>query len=340
MEVMMMMSQTRPFPAVSILKPTLANATSQRNFKNPKALNLRASISNPNFPLASRIMVTSPMKALCLVILSKKLDFSSLLSNRIKGFPKVTEEAILGTPTPWPMCLYWFKKMEFVALAVLMMLMESVKGISLRLLYWENEYKYEFVMLGKVIIMENRAFIIIESAHALHEKKRSKYQWKPSSYYARTSITSETDWSAASASIPCGEKIFLTIRFANAQLSSHLGVSRCPASKLIFLDLGHSISEATLQKEFSDFGEIAEVKLVKGEATKRSKPYAFIQYTSQDDAILALENMDHKTIDGRLIFVDLAKPGKDRFRGNLKTCGPPKKQHVQDIQDEVADCWY
>ncbi|KAJ6704122.1 U1 SMALL NUCLEAR RIBONUCLEOPROTEIN 70 KD [Salix viminalis] len=182
--------------------------------------------------------------------------------------------------------------------------------------------------------MENRAFIIIEPAHALHERKRSKYQWKPSSYYVRTSIASETDWSAASASIPCVRL------FANAQLSTHLGVSRRPASKLLFLDLGHSISEATLQKEFSDFGEIAEVKLVKDEAIKRSKPYAFIQYTSQDDAILALENMDHKTIDGRLIFVDLAKPGKDRFRGNLKTCGPPKKQHVQDTQDEVADCWY
>lgn len=95
-----------------------------------------------------------------------------------------------------------------------------------------------------------------------------------------------------------------------------------------------------MQKEFSNFGEIAEVKLVKDETIKRSKPYAFIQYTSQDDAILALENMDRKTLDGRLIFVDLAKPGKDRFRGYMKTCGPPKKQQVQDTQDEVADCWY
>ncbi|KAJ6942774.1 organelle RRM domain-containing protein 1 [Populus alba x Populus x berolinensis] len=163
MEVMMMMSQTRPLSTVSIPIPSLANAVSQRNFKNPKTLKLRASISNPNFPLASRIMVTN---------------------------------------------------------------------------------------------------------------------------------------------------------------------------------IGHSISESTLQEEFSNFGEIAEVKLVKDETIKRSKPYAFIQYTSQDDAILALENMDRKTLDGRLIFVDLAKPGKDRFRGHMKTCGPPKKQQVQDTQDEVADCWY
>jgi hypothetical protein len=59
MEVMMMMSQTRPLSTVSIPIPSLANAISQRNFKNPKTLKLRASISNPNFPLASRIMVTS-----------------------------------------------------------------------------------------------------------------------------------------------------------------------------------------------------------------------------------------------------------------------------------------
>lgn len=45
------------------------------------------------------------------------------------------------------------------------------------------------------------------------------------------------------------------------------------------------------------------VKLVKDEAIKRSKPYAFIQYTSQDDAILALENMDHKVWDNHVELV-------------------------------------
>ncbi|CAL5321169.1 unnamed protein product [Camellia sinensis] len=39
---------------------------------------------------------------------------------------------------------------------------------------------------------------------------------------------------------------------------------------------------------------IAEVKLVMDEKVKRSKGYASIQYTSQDDALLALESMDHK----------------------------------------------
>lgn len=38
------------------------------------------------------------------------------------------------------------------------------------------------------------------------------------------------------------------------------------------------------------------VKLVKDETSRRSKGYAYIQYTSQDDAMLALENMDHQVL--------------------------------------------
>lgn len=38
------------------------------------------------------------------------------------------------------------------------------------------------------------------------------------------------------------------------------------------------------------------VKLVKDEVTKMSRGYAFIQYTCQDEAVLALENMDRKVL--------------------------------------------
>lgn len=38
------------------------------------------------------------------------------------------------------------------------------------------------------------------------------------------------------------------------------------------------------------------VKIVKDESTKRSRGFAFVQYTSQDDAMLAIENLDRKVI--------------------------------------------
>lgn len=102
------------------------------------------------------------------------------------------------------------------------------------------------------------------------------------------------------------------------------------ASKIIVRNLSLSTTESSLRNEFSTYGQVAEVKLFVDEATKRSKGYASVQYTCQDDAILALESMDHKYVDGRLIFVELAKPkpGHNAFHGYPKTCGPPPPEKV------------
>ncbi|GLT52372.1 hypothetical protein SLA2020_257200 [Shorea laevis] len=100
------------------------------------------------------------------------------------------------------------------------------------------------------------------------------------------------------------------------------------ASKIMVRNLPYSTNESSLQMEFSKFGPIAEVKLVKDGLAKRSKGFAFIQYTSQDDAILALENMDQKLFDGRLIYVEIAKIGKERFHVDPKTSGPLKKDRI------------
>ncbi|KAH0935273.1 hypothetical protein HID58_012390, partial [Brassica napus] len=65
------------------------------------------------------------------------------------------------------------------------------------------------------------------------------------------------------------------------------------ASKIMVRNLPFSTSEDFLQKEFSAFGEVSEVKLVKDESMKRSKSYAFIQFTSQDDAFLKPAHIIH-----------------------------------------------
>ncbi|KAG4391136.1 hypothetical protein AAZX31_05G122900 [Glycine max] len=73
--------------------------------------------------------------------------------------------------------------------------------------------------------------------------------------------------------------------------------------------------------------------------TKRSKGIAFIQYTCQDDAMLALETMDQKDFYGRTIGVEIARLGWDDFGASPRASGPPKKWHLPE-QGEVVDCWY
>ncbi|KAL3833813.1 hypothetical protein ACJIZ3_008549 [Penstemon smallii] len=121
----------------------------------------------------------------------------------------------------------------------------------------------------------------------------------------------------------------------SANLKIHASdVVRYPlASKIIVKNLPYSINESCLQDKFSKFGQIAEVKLIKDEATKKPKGYAFIQYTSQEEAMLALEIMDHQYFDGRLLYVDIAKPQNNDFGGYPKTSGPPLEATESDTGD-------
>ncbi|KAL5578254.1 hypothetical protein UlMin_019953 [Ulmus minor] len=115
------------------------------------------------------------------------------------------------------------------------------------------------------------------------------------------------------------------------------------ASRIIVRNLPYSTCEKSLHENFSNYGQIAEVKLIKDEATRRSKGFAFIQFTSQDDAMLAIENMDYQNVDGRVIYVDIAKPGKESFGQCPRSSGPPKQQQQKQLlpeEEEVSDCWY
>ncbi|KAI0498969.1 hypothetical protein KFK09_019868 [Dendrobium nobile] len=68
----------------------------------------------------------------------------------------------------------------------------------------------------------------------------------------------------------------------------------------------------------------SQVEIPRHEESKHSKGYAFIQYCSQEDAILAVEEIDRKWINGRLVYAEIAKP----LHGIAypKTSGPPLQQ--------------
>ncbi|XP_057797043.1 small RNA-binding protein 11, chloroplastic [Salvia miltiorrhiza] len=122
--------------------------------------------------------------------------------------------------------------------------------------------------------------------------------------------------------------------FTNKSPNSKINCEIYPlASKIIVKNLPFSASESRLLKEFSKFGQIAEVKIIKDEARQKSKGFAFIQYTSQEAALLALESMDYQLFDERQLFVELAKPRKSDFGGYPRTSGPPQEQSLATLDD-------
>ncbi|XP_027364412.1 organelle RRM domain-containing protein 1, chloroplastic [Abrus precatorius] len=83
--------------------------------------------------------------------------------------------------------------------------------------------------------------------------------------------------------------------------------------KLFVTGLSFYTSEKTLRAAFEGFGELVEVKVIMDKISKRSKGYAFIEYTTEEAASAALKEMNGKIINGWMIVVDVAKPNRTRY---------------------------
>lgn len=82
-------------------------------------------------------------------------------------------------------------------------------------------------------------------------------------------------------------------------------------NKLYVGNLSYSLEEADLEKEFSAYGEIEEVKLIRDRESGRSKGFAFVTFATQHAAESALE-LDGKSLGGRSMRVNVAtdKPSR------------------------------
>ncbi|GAA0146013.1 hypothetical protein LIER_06063 [Lithospermum erythrorhizon] len=83
--------------------------------------------------------------------------------------------------------------------------------------------------------------------------------------------------------------------------------------KIFVTGLSFYTSEKTLRAAFDVFGELIEVKIIMDKISKRSKGYAFIEYTTEEAASTALREMNGKIINGWMITVDVAKKNPPKY---------------------------
>ncbi|KAN0000446.1 hypothetical protein ACTFIZ_000900 [Dictyostelium cf. discoideum] len=79
------------------------------------------------------------------------------------------------------------------------------------------------------------------------------------------------------------------------------------SGRIFVRNLSYSTKEEDLEKVFSKFGKISEIHIPIDYDTKKSKGIAFILYLIPENAVQALNEMDGKVFQGRLIHV---LPGK------------------------------
>ncbi|KAG6770365.1 hypothetical protein POTOM_026043 [Populus tomentosa] len=83
-------------------------------------------------------------------------------------------------------------------------------------------------------------------------------------------------------------------------------------------------TENGLSEAFSQYGQVVEAKIVMDRTLDRSKGFGFVTYASEDEAQKALDEMNGKALNGRVIYVQTAKP-KTNFGGGIPIArGPPE----------------
>ncbi|MCB1191571.1 MAG: RNA-binding protein [Leptospiraceae bacterium] len=96
-------------------------------------------------------------------------------------------------------------------------------------------------------------------------------------------------------------------------------------NKIYIGNLPYSVEEDDLENEFSEFGEITEIKLIKDPGTGRSKGFAFVTFATSD-AMNASLVKNGKEVSGRNIKVNKAEDKNSR-RDNRGGGGGPKHRN-------------
>src|SRR5438874_9597219 len=87
------------------------------------------------------------------------------------------------------------------------------------------------------------------------------------------------------------------------------------ATKLYVGNLPFNTTENELQELFSQAGAVQEVMLMQDKFTGKSRGFAFVTMASDQDAQKAISEMNGKTVEGRALTVNEARPREARPPG-------------------------
>lgn len=85
--------------------------------------------------------------------------------------------------------------------------------------------------------------------------------------------------------------------------------------KLYVGNLSYSVNDQSLNQNFSDFGTVSSAKVMMDRDSGRSKGFGFVEMSSDAEAQAAISGMNGKSVDGRDMVVNEARPMEPRSGG-------------------------
>ena len=80
------------------------------------------------------------------------------------------------------------------------------------------------------------------------------------------------------------------------------------AKKLYVGNLSFQVTDADLNKMFSDIGQVESVQIITDRDTGRSKGFGFVEMSDDAAAAKAIEQLNGKEVNGRALTVNEARP--------------------------------
>lgn len=87
------------------------------------------------------------------------------------------------------------------------------------------------------------------------------------------------------------------------------------STKLFVGNLSFNTTENDLQDAFAAHGTVSEVNLMTDRATGRPRGFAFVTMSSPEEAQNAIAELNGKSVDGRALTVNEARPRENRPDG-------------------------
>jgi RNA recognition motif-containing protein len=86
-------------------------------------------------------------------------------------------------------------------------------------------------------------------------------------------------------------------------------------NKLFVGNLSFNTTENNLQDTFAAHGTVQEVNLMMDRESGRPRGFGFVTMSAPEEAQAAIDALNGKTIDGRALTVNVAKPREERSGG-------------------------
>ena len=88
-------------------------------------------------------------------------------------------------------------------------------------------------------------------------------------------------------------------------------------TKLYVGNLSFNTMDTDLKTLFQQAGTVVSCDLILDKFTGKSRGFAFVEMSSQEEATKAIADFNGKDLDGRALTVNEAKPREERPRGNF-----------------------